>query len=304
MSTLAKAISANPVRQGIVTTGTQKTTGNSSKITSGDGVETLNLATEAYDDKFQEYEKVVWPADISPDELTGDVNNYSPDGLGMAAVLRLSSDNTRTITGLDDGEDGRVIILQNIGSNEIILADESSSSDASNRFTIGGDADLTLSSEHCAILQYDNTSARWRLIGSSAGGSGGSGSGAPTSAQYVTLAANSQLTAERILTGVSGIRLTDEGAGSNLLITMNPTGVGVLGSMNFTGRGLTLSGRISPGQITSNQNNYAPTGSVTSAVFRLNSDAERTITGLAGGSAADHQLNRGPNSRIRPTRTD
>ncbi|MBR1193245.1 hypothetical protein [Bradyrhizobium sp. AUGA SZCCT0160] len=45
-----------------------------------------------------------------------------------------------------------------------------------------------------------------------------------------------------------------------------------------------VSGDISPSQITSDQNNYAPTGFSTASVVRVNSDASRTVTGLAGGS--------------------
>lgn len=46
---------------------------------------------------------------------------------------------------------------------------------------------------------------------------------------------------------------------------------------------LKLTGIISPPQITSNQNDYAPTAFSTAAVLRINSDAARDITGLAGG---------------------
>lgn len=44
------------------------------------------------------------------------------------------------------------------------------------------------------------------------------------------------------------------------------------------------SGDISPAQITSNQNDYAPTGFSTATVLRLSTDASRNITGLAGGA--------------------
>lgn len=63
-----------------------------------------------------------------------------------------------------------------------------------------------------------------------------------------------------------------------------------LASPTFTGtvtisEALSLSGDISPAQITSNQNNYAPTGFATCSVLRVNSDVSgRAITGLAGGS--------------------
>lgn len=42
-------------------------------------------------------------------------------------------------------------------------------------------------------------------------------------------------------------------------------------------------GDLTPAQITSNQNNYAPTGHDNAFTFRLSSDAVRNISGLAGG---------------------
>ena len=46
----------------------------------------------------------------------------------------------------------------------------------------------------------------------------GGGGGAPTNAQYITLATNATLTHERVLTAGTGITLTDGGAGGNLTI--------------------------------------------------------------------------------------
>lgn len=43
---------------------------------------------------------------------------------------------------------------------------------------------------------------------------------------------------------------------------------------------------ISPSQITASQNDYNPTGAYEADILRLNSDAARDITGLAGGSAS------------------
>ena len=45
-----------------------------------------------------------------------------------------------------------------------------------------------------------------------------------------------------------------------------------------------FTGKITPPQITADQNNYAPTNFSTANVLRLDSDATRTITGLAGGT--------------------
>ena len=51
----------------------------------------------------------------------------------------------------------------------------------------------------------------------------GGGSGAPTGAQYVTLATNASLTDERVLTAGSGISITDGGAGSTVTISATGT---------------------------------------------------------------------------------
>lgn len=49
-------------------------------------------------------------------------------------------------------------------------------------------------------------------------------------------------------------------------------------------RGVILCGVIAPSQITSNQNDYAPTGFSAASVVRISTDASRNITGLAGGA--------------------
>jgi hypothetical protein len=103
--------------------------------------------------------------DFSPSQITGNQNDYNPTGLSTAAVLRLSTDASRSITGLQGGADGRIVIIHNVGSNAIVLKDEDAGSSAANRFALN--ADLTLSADECAILQYDSTSSRWRQIGGS-----------------------------------------------------------------------------------------------------------------------------------------
>ena len=63
--------------------------------------------------------------------------------------------------------------------------------------------------------------------------SGGGGSGAPTDAQYVTLATDGDLSAERVLTAGTGISLADAGAGST--ITVAATNNGTMSSFTLTG---------------------------------------------------------------------
>lgn len=56
-------------------------------------------------------------------------------------------------------------------------------------------------------------------------GSGGGSGGAPTDAQYVTLATNATLTNERVLTAGDGIDLTDGGAGSTITASLDINGL-------------------------------------------------------------------------------
>lgn len=70
---------------------------------------------------------------------------------------------------------------------------------------------------------------------------GGGGGGAPTDAQYVTLAANGDLSNERILTAGNGMTLTDNGAGSTVVLTV--TGSTDLGEL--TGSNLMIDGSTS-----------------------------------------------------------
>jgi len=107
---------------------------------------------------------VSWIGDISPSQITANQNNYDPTGLSAASVLRLSTDASRDITGLAGGADGRLIIIHNVGSFNIVLKDESASSSAGNRFALS--ADVTLAPDNVAALQYDSTSSRWRAVSS------------------------------------------------------------------------------------------------------------------------------------------
>lgn len=100
---------------------------------------------------------------ISPSQITANQNDYNPANLADATILRLSSDASRTITGLAGGADGRILAIHNIGAQNIVLADESGSSSAANRFALR--LDYTIRPDNLAILVYDNTSQRWRVEG-------------------------------------------------------------------------------------------------------------------------------------------
>lgn len=94
------------------------------------------------------------------------------------------------------------------------------------------------------------------------------GGGAPTDAQYLTLATNANLSAERVLTAGANVTLTDAGANGALTVAA-------------------LAGNQSVSQITANQNNWSPTNFSSKTFFTVSSDAIRAITGLDAANAAD-----------------
>jgi len=101
---------------------------------------------------------------LTPAQITADQDDYAPAGYGVVSTLRLSSDAERTITGIvPPAALQYVYILQNVGSYPILLANESGSSAAANRFS----TELTKiigPSEMCLIV-YDTTASRWRVLG-------------------------------------------------------------------------------------------------------------------------------------------
>lgn len=99
---------------------------------------------------------------ITPTAISASQNNYSPTGLSVASGMRLSSSAAYDITGLAGGGAGRLMTVHNVGANDLTLLNESASSSASNRFDLL--ADFVLAAGTSVILQYDATSARWRLF--------------------------------------------------------------------------------------------------------------------------------------------
>lgn len=97
----------------------------------------------------------------TPSQITSNQDNWAP-GVGM--FMRVSSDASRNVTGRSAGQAGEFSYVWNVGSNDIVLVHESASSTAANRFTNSGGADITLAAGRCALMQYDTTSSRWRVV--------------------------------------------------------------------------------------------------------------------------------------------
>lgn len=105
------------------------------------------------------------PSDISPAQLTADQNDWNPTDLATASVVRFSTNALRNLTGLQGGADGRIILLANVGSFRLHLKHENASSVAANRFACPAETDFIVGENNLALLVYDSTSSRWRIVG-------------------------------------------------------------------------------------------------------------------------------------------
>lgn len=103
---------------------------------------------------------------LSPAQITADQNDYNPESTATnrSSFWRLSTDASRTVTGIANGLDGRILVIANAGSFDLVIANQSASSTAGNRIITGTGADVTVAADGTATLIYDNTTARWRIL--------------------------------------------------------------------------------------------------------------------------------------------
>jgi len=69
-------------------------------------------------------------------------------------------------------DNGKTLIVANVSTAELVIANESASSTAANRIITGTDSDVTLQPGMALELFYDTTTDRWRIKGGTGGGSG------------------------------------------------------------------------------------------------------------------------------------
>jgi hypothetical protein len=99
---------------------------------------------------------------VTPPALTANQNDYAPAGASAATVVQLSSDATRSLTGLGGGFDGRLLSIVNVGSQNLALLDENPGSAAANRFALG--TPVTLPPKQAVMLRYDAQASRWQAL--------------------------------------------------------------------------------------------------------------------------------------------
>ena len=112
---------------------------------------------------------ISWQLALSGDTsvtVAADTDNWNPTGLTTSSTVRVTVTGAhRNITGLIGGADGRILLIHNIGSFNLILNDESVSSTEANRFALS--TNMVIVPDSSILLQYDSTSLRWRVIGGS-----------------------------------------------------------------------------------------------------------------------------------------
>jgi len=94
-------------------------------------------------------------------QVTADQNNYAiPPG----ELIRLSTDASRTFTGFSGSRPGLFVIC-NVGSQNVVIANDNAGSTAENRVLCHSGANITLNANESVLITYDFQSSRWRTIG-------------------------------------------------------------------------------------------------------------------------------------------
>ncbi len=94
----------------------------------------------------------------------GDNDDYAIGA--VVDFLRLAADGAGSaLTGLDSGRVARRLVIVNISANTLTLEHEDTASSANNRIITATGAAITLAQNDMAELIYDDTSSRWRVMG-------------------------------------------------------------------------------------------------------------------------------------------
>ncbi len=111
-------------------------------------------------------QSIAFSGDLSPSQITSNQNDYAPTGLSTASVLRLDIDADRTITGITGGSDGRILVINNVntGGFTLTLTHEDAASAVANEIRCGNNTDLRIPVNASAVLIYDGTDSRWRVV--------------------------------------------------------------------------------------------------------------------------------------------
>jgi len=99
---------------------------------------------------------------ITPTTLAANTDNWAPTDLDISSVIRVAASAAYNLTGITAQPTGTLLTLHNIGSFNITLIDDATST-AANRFQLP--SDTVLAPDGAISLRYDGVSSRWRQTG-------------------------------------------------------------------------------------------------------------------------------------------
>lgn len=197
---------------------------------------------------------------------TTSTGNQDDFAYSEADVIRANNASTVTFRGLlapaSPTKPGKPLTIYSLGAGTVVLNNQDTNSSAANRIITGTGAAVTLTAgTGWAVVVYDSSTARWRLLGSSASGGGTVGTSTITT------------------TGTSTALALPTGTGPLVIIANNATLLNVQGIAAGTdGQQLTIFSK-GAGQVDFNHQN----GSATAA-NRLINTVTSGVTSLAAGS--------------------
>lgn len=106
------------------------------------------------------------PVDFQLDKIdtplsAGTLNNVD---LGHGGAFRLNPGGTLAITGFLAAVNGRMVIIENVGTDPVGLLHQNAGSDAANRIITIDEFACRIDPTYATWLQYDGTSQRWREL--------------------------------------------------------------------------------------------------------------------------------------------
>ena len=99
----------------------------------------------------------------SPANLPSDQNNYALST--SADIVRLSSSVSINISGFVADQNGRAIVIINVGGSEITLNHQSTNSSVNNRIICPGQVDYIINRSGGSVtIFYDAVDNKWRVL--------------------------------------------------------------------------------------------------------------------------------------------
>jgi hypothetical protein len=119
-------------------------------------------------DPIQAYVLFNAPVEITADQITADTDDWDPEDILVATVVRISADAAWSLTGINSlnlPATGKQKKLINWGSFPITLKDQDAGSNAANQFLLmGGAGDIVLGPGDVQDIYYDDTDGKWRSV--------------------------------------------------------------------------------------------------------------------------------------------